>query len=302
MTQSKPRMMTILFADVAGSVKLYSDLGDTRAHRYIVDMLQSMSSLVEHHEGRIIETIGDEIMCAFEDVNHAFNAACRIQEHILSKRESGINVRIGFNCDLTNEENGHPYGSAVNTAARVVAIAKAGQIMLTDHAYQSLTEQNKSRTRHFRNLFFKGKNTPDTIHQASWDQGGETHLVKAGAGKPVERRNPVNHMHLRYNETESMLVDGTELLMGRGEQCDLKVDTENASRIHATLKFSEGKLILADRSTNGTFIKTREGRRSTDNSELFLHHDEWITVCGGVVSLGKTVSGDNNNLIFIGCF
>ena len=44
MIQSNPRMMTILFADGAGSVKLYADLGDTRAQRYIVDMLQSMSS------------------------------------------------------------------------------------------------------------------------------------------------------------------------------------------------------------------------------------------------------------------
>lgn len=294
-----PRTITILFADVAGSVELYSSLGDIQAHRQIVGMLESMSSLIKDHQGRVIEIIGDEIMCAFEEADHAFNASCKMQEHIRNKRKSKFNMRIGFHCGLTNEENGHPYGDTVNVASRVVAVAKAGQIMLTDHAYQALDEQNKLRTRHFRDVHLKGKYEPSTIHQVSWEQGSETQLIDCRTGKPVERRRSVDQMHLRYKVTEVTLLNGTEMLLGRGEQCDLKIDAENVSRIHVTLKLSGGKLIIADRSTNGTFIKTGEGKRSTDNSELFLHHDEWITSCGGIVSLGKPITVENNDLIFI---
>ena len=301
MDQKIAKLTTILFADVAGSVELYSTLGDIHAHRHIVDMLESMSSLVEYHNGRVIEIIGDEIMCAFEEADQALSAACSIQERI-KESKSEISVRIGFHSDLTNEENGHPYGDTVNVAARVVAIAKASQIMLTDQAYQTLSEENKSRTRHFRNLHLKGKKNAHVIHQASWKQGDETRVVQCKVDGPVERRSPAKNAHLLYNETEATLVEGSELLLGRSLQCNLKIEAENVSRIHATLKFNGGKLILADRSSNGTFIRTREGRRSTDNQELFLRHDEWITNCGGIVSLGKPISGENSDLIFIRCF
>jgi hypothetical protein len=294
--------MTILFADVAGSVELHSALGDIQAHRRIMHMLESMSSLIKDHRGRVIEIIGDEIMCAFEESDHALSAACKIQECTRSKREPEFKVRIGLHCGLTNEENGHPYGDTVNVAARVVAIAKAGQIMLTDHVYQALTNQNKLRTRHFSNIYLRGKNTPYTIRQATWEQGSETQLVECSSRKPAELHSQTNHMRMYFHETEMALVDGTELLLGRGEQCDLRVDADNVSRIHAILKFKGGKLILTDRSTNGTFVKNREVERSTDNLEQFLHHDEWITTCGGVISLGKPISSENNDLIFISRF
>jgi class 3 adenylate cyclase len=52
--------MTVLFADVTGSVELYSVLGDLEAHHRIVNFLQRSAHHVEHQHGRIIETIGDE--------------------------------------------------------------------------------------------------------------------------------------------------------------------------------------------------------------------------------------------------
>ena len=302
MVENTSREMTVLFADVAGSVELYTALGDVQAHQRIVHYLKSMSACIESHQGRVVETIGDEIMCAFTDPDCALSAACEIQESLQRDRKWGLDVRVGLHCGLTSVANGHPFGDTVNVAARVVALAKAGQIMLTDQAYRSLSEAGKSRTRFFRDVYIKGKRTPYTIYQALWDVDDHTLMVECNVGKPVERRSPVSRVSLRYRDVETLIEEGSELLLGRGEQCGLRINSETASRIHAIVKCHGGRLILTDRSTNGTFVKTMSGKRSADNLELFFHHDEWSTACSGVLSLGQPVSGQNPDLVHFSCF
>ncbi len=293
--------MTLLFADVAGSVELYASLGDVQAHQRIVHYLNSMSGCIERHGGRVVETIGDEIMCAFPDPDHALEAACDIQASLRRDTQSGLNVRVGLHSGPTSVANGHPFGDTVNVAARVVALAKAGQIMLTGHAHRRLSESGKSRTRVFRDVHIKGKRTPYTIYQALWDLDDYTLTVMCQAAKPVERRRPVQRLSLRYRDAEVTLEAGSELLLGRGDQCGLKINAETASRIHAVVRCHGGRLILTDRSTNGTYVKTMEGNRSSDNLDLFFHHDEWSTTCGGILSLGQPVVRGNPDLVQLRC-
>jgi hypothetical protein len=296
------KQMTVMFADVAGSVELYTALGDVQAHQRILHYLKSMSACIERHQGRVVETIGDEIMCAFTDPDCALSAACEIQESLQRDRKWALDVRVGLHSGVTSVANGHPFGDTVNVAARVVALAKAGQIMLTDQAYRSLSEASKLRTRFFRDVFIKGKPTPYTIHQALWDLDDHTLTVECNVAKPVERRHLVYRLSLSYRDAETMLEEGSELLLGRGEQCELRINSETASRIHAILRCHGGRLILTDRSTNGTFIKTMAGKRSSDNLELFLHHDEWTTSCSGILSLGQPVSTQNPDLVHFSFF
>lgn len=305
MNNSVSKEMTILFADVAGSVELYSALGDMKAHDLIAHSLLSMTTIVERNEGKVVEEIGDEIMCLFNDANRALNAACtiqkKIQENIRSGQELILNFRVGLHSGLTNIENGHPFGDTVNVAARVVALAKASEILLTDNVYQLLSSMNKSRSHYFSQVYFKGKHTPYIIYQTFKDQTHETVMYQRKVTKPVERRRSVTQLHLQYNDTETNLTEGVELLLGRGEQCRLRVISEAASRIHATIKCQDGKLILTDRSSNGTFVKTMLGKRSSDNTELFFHHNEWMTTCNGVISLGSPITDNNTDIIYFRC-
>ncbi|MBT6454126.1 MAG: adenylate/guanylate cyclase domain-containing protein, partial [Gammaproteobacteria bacterium] len=56
---------TILFADIAGSTALYENIGDSQAENLINTILAALSGIVEEHNGLVIKTIGDEIMCQF---------------------------------------------------------------------------------------------------------------------------------------------------------------------------------------------------------------------------------------------
>ncbi|MEP7098284.1 MAG: adenylate/guanylate cyclase domain-containing protein [Dokdonella sp.] len=57
--------LTILFADVSGSTRLFETLGDEVARRLISGVLAALSEVTASHGGRVIKTIGDEIMCTF---------------------------------------------------------------------------------------------------------------------------------------------------------------------------------------------------------------------------------------------
>ena len=54
--------LTIFFADVAGSTRLYETLGDVVAHECIVESLEQISRYVKSNNGFVVEIIGDEIM------------------------------------------------------------------------------------------------------------------------------------------------------------------------------------------------------------------------------------------------
>ncbi|MES2582846.1 MAG: adenylate/guanylate cyclase domain-containing protein, partial [Pseudomonadota bacterium] len=55
--------LAVLFADVVGSTKLYDTLGDATAKQMIDECLAVLRAVVLQYGGRVIKTIGDEIMC-----------------------------------------------------------------------------------------------------------------------------------------------------------------------------------------------------------------------------------------------
>ncbi|HVT31129.1 MAG TPA: adenylate/guanylate cyclase domain-containing protein, partial [Rhodanobacteraceae bacterium] len=59
------RALTILFADVSGSTKLFEARGDEAAMRIVGGVLVALAEVAARHGGRVVKTIGDEIMCTF---------------------------------------------------------------------------------------------------------------------------------------------------------------------------------------------------------------------------------------------
>src|SRR5258708_18229125 len=69
----------VLFADVSGSTKLYESVGDSAAHAAIDLCVKLFRALTEQHGGRVIKTIGDEVMAIFPDPAAAGKAPVHIQ-------------------------------------------------------------------------------------------------------------------------------------------------------------------------------------------------------------------------------
>src|SRR5437667_136534 len=131
----------ILFADVSGSTALYELLGDKPAAKAIEACLGELRGIVAKEEGQVVKTIGDEIMVVFGNGQAACNAAMEMQQRVIALPPTAgvkLAIRIGFHFGLVLEDKGDFWGDGVNTAARLAALAKAGQILTSGATVNAL--------------------------------------------------------------------------------------------------------------------------------------------------------------------
>ena len=83
------RVLTILFADVSGSTALYETLGDRRALKAVESVLEALRAATGNQRGRVVKTLGDEIMAVFETPESGARAAIEMQERVASVKPAG---------------------------------------------------------------------------------------------------------------------------------------------------------------------------------------------------------------------
>lgn len=298
MNEDSKAQMTVFFVDVAGSVQLYDAIGDSLAHEKIVKCLKSISLLITAAGGRIVEIIGDEVMATFDHADQAFEAARQVQKQLGADIESQVGVRIGFHSGLTALTEGHPFGDTVNVAARMVNFAKSGQIIIDHQTVERLSKDKREGLRVVGRNYIKGKPEPYIIHEVLWDESENTMLLTMPRMGYANRRRNEASVNLKYRKQILSLNEFSgELVLGRGQQCGLVVDSGTASRTHAVVSCRNGMLIIKDQSTNGTFIRTCNGKRSTDGIEMIIHREQWMADAAGIVSLGAAIKENDPNLI-----
>ncbi len=127
---------TILFTDVVGSTKLYATRGDPGAFADVKRHFNEIYEEVTSHGGAIVKTIGDAAMAAFVDPVKALQTAQEIHRRFPEGRaDLALRVRISLNtgpCIAVRLNTAIDYfGNTVNVAAKLQALAEAGQIAFT---------------------------------------------------------------------------------------------------------------------------------------------------------------------------
>ena len=123
-------LATVLFTDIVNSTDLASAMGDRRWKAVLETHDEITREQVARHQGRFIESTGDGILATFDRPGRALRAAGAIQESI---RALGIGIRAGLHAgEIELREGGHRVGGiAVHIAARVAAMAAAGEILVS---------------------------------------------------------------------------------------------------------------------------------------------------------------------------
>jgi len=289
--------VAVLFADVTGSTRLYDTLGNEVANRAIGKALDIMRKLTAMHDGHVIKTIGDEIMCRFPTAD----AACTVAKQIMEELDAGLQdeeVKIHFNVGFEYgpailAEDGDVFGDAVNVAARMMDIAGSDQIMTTQNTVEFLSQELAESTRLFDKAAVKGKAEAMTIFQVIWENEDLTRIEMTDAPQADE----VRYLELEFNgeQTRISSEENRTFVLGRGVQSDLVINARLASRTHARIEFQRGKFQLTDQSSNGTFIKTDDGEN------IFLRRQGLMLWGSGKISLGEEVSESSPDLISFHC-
>lgn len=286
--------ITVMFADVADSTALYHKLGDEQANAIIHDVIDMMSDVTIKNSGKVVKTIGDEVMCRFSKADYAFTTASVIQEMLNNRpKVSGvkIKVRIGMHTgQALLREDGDVFGDAVNVAARVANIARGNQIITTKDTIDSLSAIFQGCCREFDRIPLKGQSEETVICEVIWEADDETRM--STMINFIDTIPSASQLHLCHQEKELVLdPDTPTLTLGRGAQCDFVINSSHASRAHAKIEFRRGKFVIIDQSTNGTFV------RDDDGNEVYLRREELPLMGNGVISLGVNLDQDNSHQI-----
>jgi adenylate cyclase len=296
---SQPTQLTTLFADVSGSTKLFETRGDVEARRIIAAVLTALTEVCNRHGGRVIKTIGDEIMCTFPAAMQGVLASCDMQKrvmHDMSFVKDNIGIRIGLHHGDALIEDGDVFGDSVNTAARMASLAKREQIVTTATTLKGLTNAGNIRSRSLGRARVSGKLLPIEIVDIIW-QEDTSNVTTVQRAIRIDDGGTTNvKLSLRFRGQVIELNENSQpFSMGRDGTNSLVVETEWVSRNHALIEFKKGYFIISDRSTNGTYVKLGE------DDELRLHRDEIHLRKSGTISLGQTVSLNQNDVLYFQC-
>jgi hypothetical protein len=293
MSQSKPQ--TILFADVSGSTRLFETKGDVEARRLISLVLDALTLICQQHGGRVIKTIGDEIMCTLPAAINGLLAACEMQRRlardILFVRES-LAIRIGLHHGDALEENGDVFGDAVNVAARMASLAKREQIVTTAVTVNGIMGK-APETRSLGKARVSGKLFPIEIVDVIWQEDTSGMTTVQSAVKLFDTATEAGGMlRLRHRgRVVELNVNSQPFMMGREASNGLVVEADWVSRTHAQIEYKRGHFMLTDRSTNATYVRVGE------DDELRVHRDEVHLRKTGTISMGQASEINTNDVI-----
>jgi len=294
---SREQHCAILFADVVDSTRSFDALGDEKAKEWIVGIQRLMADVVKESSGEVLDFIGDEVMCRFSDAVAAVNAACKIQR-VMSEvpPTEGITAaaRIGINWGSIVADGDRLFGDTINIASRLTEIAEARQIIISENVASLLPADSQYKVRQFDRVKVKGKPEPLSIYDVTWEQEGVTMIV--GADSPSVKPVSGDVLLLEYKDRQLKITESmTGFKLGRDIASDLVVDSSRASRNHARIEFRRGKYVLIDQSTNGTYIKTNDGK------VVYLRREELPLWGSGGIGFGEAISTDNSNIARFFC-
>jgi hypothetical protein len=256
-----------------------------------------LTEAISQREGTVIKTIGDEVMSTFPTAEVAVRAACAMQE-LLAERaalsKSPLTIRVGLHYGPALVEAGDVFGDAVNLAARIVGLAKANQILTSRQTVDTLPVALQTMTRHVDRAPLKGKQEATDIYEVIWREDELTRM-EGPTFTPV----PVAHsarLRVRFGEKELEVTQACpSASLGRGQENDLVIADEFASRLHARIELRRGKFVLLDQSTNGTFVAVQ------NEKPLHLHREEFLLQGAGIISLGRPLDSEPPAVIHFIC-
>ncbi len=288
------RQTTVLFADVSGSTRLYETAGDAVALEAIARCIEALKKATDAGGGRVIKTIGDEIMAVFASAQAAGAAAAEMQaaiERLPAVGASKLGVKIAFQAGPVIQRDNDVFGDTVNLAARLVEQAVKGQILTSMETAETLGPLFRAWTRTLYPIEVKGKAEKVVLCELMWNQQSDATAV-AGGNRLTARAAPTV-LRLEYGGKElSRRRETDSVILGREEGCDLVVHDDKASRRHCTIERRQDKWVLKDHSTNGTFV-TVEG-----DSEVLLQREEFTLRKRGWICCGQARSETTHVVAF----
>ncbi len=206
--------VTLLFTDVEGSTQLWDAERDAmaaalRRHDEIV------REAIEEAGGYVFKTAGDSFCAAFSAARAGLDAALTAQRNLAAQSwptSRPIVVRMGLHAGVCEERDGDYFGPAVNRTARLLAVARGGQVLVSGVAAELLSDDlpNGVGLRELGTHRLKDLSRPERLYQV------EAPFLAASLAVPSVRQ-PGTPAGLRASHADrDRVVDALRTAAGDG--------------------------------------------------------------------------------------
>jgi hypothetical protein len=280
MTSTNPDVC-VLLAGVCGSAQFHEKLGDTEAMHAIDRCLNRIERATAVFKGRVVKTIGDELVAVFETPDDALLAAWDMQQRVDDlPPASGLMmaIRVVFHSGAALATNDDVVGDAVALTARLIKLANAGQIITTAETVALLAPALRKYARQLNFSSNDGNIEDLNLFEVSKQDSSDMPMLHT---IPPAEADTISWLRLRYGEQELVINQyRPKASLGRGVNCDIIIKDPRASRSHATIERRRDKFVVTDQSANGTFVGVN------GEAEFVLNRDEAVLRGRGFLSFG----------------
>jgi class 3 adenylate cyclase len=127
-TDSERVLATVLFTDIVGSTEMLARRGDHHWRQVLDTHHAAARRQVEVHRGTLIKTTGDGVLATFDGPGRAIRSAGAIRDAV---RSLGLEIRGGLHTGEVEIMGDDVGGIAVHIAARVMAAADPGEVLVS---------------------------------------------------------------------------------------------------------------------------------------------------------------------------
>jgi len=278
----------LLYADVAGGLRLAVKLGEAEAGYAVERCLNRMSRCAEAYSGSELDVRADALVASFADADSALLAAREMRERVRALPPmSGIKLVLRAGVVLESEGGGEP-GAAEKLAARLVEGSNPDTIAVSTVLAPILSPAMR---RMLGKADEAGSPAPIPVPLPP-----ALELSEMPPPSPAELRQELvpaqKQMRVSFRG-QSWVIDAAHptLLFGRETGNDIVVSDPRVSRQHARIELRNGAFYLADSSTNGTYL-LEEG-----SPERCVKRDELALAEKGHIGCGFSVADNMSDAV-----
>jgi len=121
-------LATVLFTDIVDSTVHASRLGDAAWRRLLDAHDTHTQAVVRDSRGHVVKSTGDGVLATFDSPSRAMESAVRLRSQLA---DLGIQIRVGLHTGEIERRGDDVGGVGVHIAARIEALAGAGQIVVS---------------------------------------------------------------------------------------------------------------------------------------------------------------------------
>ena len=283
----------ILFADVCDSTAIYESAGDAAALAQITRLFAVLRKQVQAGGGAVVKTVGDGMICEFAEPEAAFRAACEMQQATLdlaAGEATPLRIKVGYNYGPVVHTESDVFGDTMNLCARLMSLANPAQVLTTRQTVDALPANLRARCRDLYETQIRGRGAPVMVSEVIWRADAD--LTKVDLSQPELAGAADWILKLSYGGESFVLDPGGSLRIGRDASNDVVVPSDHASRLHARVFCRDAQFMIADQSSNGTFLMVDGSER-----ELRLRREQAVLGERGWIGLGKTAATHGDHVL-----